>query len=180
MLTRSKLCKFLDSYCKKPPSQSNMFLGFSLLLTTTIFVTFLGEIISRFSGPDLIYVYRMRRLRKSRAPSAVTLHWFTMFSLYLMPSDSINILVVTIAVSSTIAIWFSMRRLVNNCSKPLADKDQNNRERPLGGQEYLTSVIMLPDITTEWTPVEFTYPKFAALTEFDVHTTEPIRYRPFR
>ncbi|KAF8529912.1 hypothetical protein JB92DRAFT_3106604 [Gautieria morchelliformis] len=32
----------------------------------------------------------------------------------------------------------------------------------------------------EWTPVDFVYPEFVALTDFDVHTTKPIRYRPFR
>jgi hypothetical protein len=35
-------------------------------------------------------------------------------------------------------------------------------------------------LTAEWTPVEFCYPKFQPLTGFDLETTKPVPYRPFR
>ncbi|KIJ52467.1 hypothetical protein M422DRAFT_223007 [Sphaerobolus stellatus SS14] len=58
-----------------------------------------------------------------------------------------------------LALFASASRTSNEVGKPLTPA-----ERPLG----------------EWTSVEFQYPHFEPLLDFDLQTTKPIPYRPFK
>ncbi|GJJ08191.1 hypothetical protein Clacol_002399 [Clathrus columnatus] len=69
----------------------------------------------------------------------------------------LDMLFVLGSLAVAFAAWYYFK-----CKKTQQQGSEN--ERPLG----------------EWIPQDFEYPPFEPLLDFDIHTTSPIRYRPFR